>query len=138
MEPAKLNENASLEYQNGQRELYAIVIEEEKKTLNDYGLEYDLEAYARQAARSIDSSFTGKPGPQLIGKLKAAHIALKGKYINGGSAFDMVYRLTVIETPTRFYQLLIWTLDKNYEKNRADMEHIESSFAEAEQKAEAK
>lgn len=130
MEPAKLNENASLEYQNLQRELYAIVIAEEKKTLNDYGLEYDLETYARQAARSIDSSYTGKPGLQQIGNLKAVHLSLKGKYDNAGSTQDLVYRLTVIETPTCYYQVLLWTLEKKYDSNRADMEHIESSFLE--------
>jgi len=126
MEPGELSEDASFEYQNLQRELYAVVIDEQKETLNGFGLEYDLDTYMKIAMREIDSSGTVKPVKQKIGGLNALHAGLKGQ-VNGHQA---VYRLTVIETPKRFYQLLIWTMDSWYERNRGDIEKIESSFKE--------
>ena len=97
-----------------------------------------LETYAKLGAKAIDSTYKDKLVLQKIGNYKAMHCGLKGKMSNSGTEYDVVYRLTVIETPLRYYQLLIWTMDKRYESNRADMEHIESSFLELPAKEEKK
>lgn len=130
MEPAELTENASFEYKCGQRELYAIVVDEKKSTLKGFGLEYDLDTYMKIAMHRIDSTSDVKPVPQKINGLNALHAGLKGEVKNNGQKYNAVYRLTVIETQEHFYQLLIWTMDSWYDRNKADIEHMESSFHE--------
>ncbi|TND08684.1 MAG: hypothetical protein FD123_1900 [Bacteroidetes bacterium] len=130
MVSADLSEKASLQYQSPQRELYTLVLDESKETLNGFGLEYDLATYMQVAIHNLDSTSKQKPVEQKIGPYKALHIGLKKKVNNKGRTYDAVYRLTVIETPKYFYQLLTWTMDGWYERNRTDIEHIDGSFKE--------
>lgn len=130
MVPADLDDKASMQYQAADRELYVMVLDESKETLNGFGLEYDLATYAKVALHNFDSTATVTPAVQKIGDYKAMHAGLNRKVQSKGREYDAVYRLTVIETPKNFYQILTWTMSSWYDKNRADMEHMEGSFRE--------
>ena len=131
-----LHADASLQYQNPEKDVYAMVIDERKKTMADYDLDYDLDLYYKNIASQafIESIKNGKinpPGRQDIDGHKAYITEITGNV--GGS--DVYYRMGIIETPYAFYQILAWTRAENKEKYMADMIKTIESFKEIPQPA---
>lgn len=126
MEPARINENASLEYQDENKQLYAVVIDESKAKIISFGLDYDLETYMKIAGRSLDSTGLYLNKSVTINKYKALQTEIKAKL----KGKNMVYRLTCIETPRYFYQVLLSSSEDRFESNKDDMEKIVASFKE--------
>lgn len=130
MEPSHVNDSAaSLEYQNVKRQLFIEVIDESKAKIISFGLDYDLETYMKICTRTIDNeglyvnkSLTINGNKALQTEIKKANS--KGKLIE--------YKLTCVETPKFFYQILIWTPDNSFSANKADMEKMVNSFKEIE------
>lgn len=126
-----LHKDASLQYQNTEKEVYALVIDERKKLMADYDLDYDLDLYYKNIASQafIESIKDGKispPGRQEIDGKKALITDISGN-INGT---DVFYRMGIIETPYAFYQILTWTRAENKEEYMDDMIKTIESFKE--------
>jgi hypothetical protein len=128
MEPASMD-SASLHYEADSRELYVMVIDESKAKIISFGLDYDLETYMKIASRTLDSAGLYVNKPTTINGYKALQTEIKADH----KGKKIVYRLTCIETPKFFYQVLTWTLEERYEGNKEDMETIVASFKEIEQ-----
>lgn len=126
MEPARINENASLEYQDENRQLYTVIIDESKAKIISFGLDYDLETYMKIAARTLDSTGLYLNKPATINTYNALQTEIKAT-VKGKS---MIYKLTCIETPKFFYQVLTSTPEDHFESNKDDMEKIVASFKE--------
>lgn len=116
----------SLEYENKARDLHVMVIDESKAKIISFGLDYDLDTYMKIASRQLDSAGLYVNKPMNVNNFKALQTEIKGK-VKGKIN---VYRLTCLETPKFFYQLLLWTSDEKYESNKNDMEKIVGSFKE--------
>ncbi len=132
LQPCKdLHKDASLQYQNPDKGIYALVIDEKKKTMQDYDLNYDIDAYFNNIAKQgfIDAIKNGKisiPGRQEINNNKALIAEITGKV----EETDVFYKLAIIETPSTFYQFLAWTSAENKEKFEPDMLKMIESFKE--------
>src|SRR6218665_1458713 len=131
-----LHQDASLQYQNTELDIYAMVIDERKKTMVNYNLDYDIDLYYNNIAsqpfvESIKDAKISPAGRQEIDGHKAIVTEITGK-IDQSSVY---YRLAVIETPYAFYQLLVWTRADNKEKYGADMMKMIESFKELPQPA---
>jgi len=131
-----LHKDASLQYQNTEKEIYIMVLDERKKMMADYDLDYDLDLYYKNIASQafIESIKDGKisiPGRQEIDGKKALVTDITGN-INGT---DVFYKMGIVETPYAFYQILAWTRMENKEKYLADMVKIIESFKELPQPA---
>ena len=129
MEPTKLDENASFEYRDKKNELYAMVVDESKAKIISFDLDYDLETYMKIASRRLDSAGMYVNKPLMINGNRALQTDIKKK-VKGETIF---YRLTVLETPKYFYQLLVWTIESRLAGNKADMETIITSFREVDE-----
>ena len=73
---ADLHKDASFQYQNTDKDIYAIVIDEQKKTKANYDLDYDIDLYFKNIAAQpfIESIKDGKvstPSPKQISGNKA-------------------------------------------------------------------
>lgn len=126
-----LHKDASLQYQNTEIDIYAMVIDERKKTMENYSLDYDIDLYYNNIAsqpflETIKDVNISPAGRQKIDGHKALISEITGK-IDQNSIY---YRLGVIETPYAFYQLLIWTRGDNREKYEPDMKKMIESFKE--------
>lgn len=126
-----LHKDASLQYQNTEIDIYAMVIDERKKTMANYSLDYDIDLYYNNIAsqpflETIKDVNISPAGRQKIDGHKALISEITGK-IDQNSIY---YRLGVIETPYAFYQLLIWTRGDNREKYEPDMVKMIESFKE--------
>ncbi|MGL4597143.1 MAG: hypothetical protein ACRCYO_06435 [Bacteroidia bacterium] len=126
LKPATFNPAASLEYASEERELYAMIIDESKEKISSFGLDYDLDTYMKIALRSVDSTGMHMLNKMNIGTDKGLQAEVKSRY----KGKEVVYKLTCIETPRYFYQILVWTLDSKFEKNKSDMDAMIQSFKE--------
>jgi hypothetical protein len=120
-----------MQYQNVDKGIYALVIDEKKKTMQDYDINYDIDAYFNNIAKQgfVESIKNGKisvPGRQEINKNKALVADVTGQV----GTTNVYYKLAIIETPYTFYQILSWTTSENKEKYEPDMIKIIESFKE--------
>lgn len=132
LKPCKdLQKDASMQYQNSEKGIYALVIDEKKKTMQDYDMNYDIDTYFNSIAKQgfIEAIKNGKisvPGRQEINQNKALIADITGKL----DQTDVYYKLAIIETPYTFYQILSWTSAENKEKFEPDMIKMIESFKE--------
>lgn len=135
----QLNDDAVLQYQNLFSELYTVVIEEEDETLtdaypeifeNDADRYAGLKSYAFLALQAYDSS-----------RDAAEELVLNETTINGALAVTtdlnftaeghkIYMTFTFIKGQNHFYQMLIWTLQKNQAKFKTDFDKIANSFTD--------
>ena len=128
---ADLHKDASLQYQNVEKDIYAIVIDEKKITMQGYDLDYDLDLYFKSIASQpfLETIKDGKvsiPELRQIDGHKASVAEITGK-IDGTEVY---YKLAVVETDYEFYQLLVWTRAENKGKFETDMIKMIESFKE--------
>lgn len=128
---ADIHKDASLQYQNVDKDIYAIVINEKKITMQAYDLDYDIDLYFNSVAsqpfqETIKDGKVSPPGRQEINGNKALVAEITGKIEQN----DVYYRMAVIESPYEYYQVLIWTRADNKEKFLPDMIHMIESFKE--------
>ncbi len=126
-----LHKDASMQYQNIEKDIYALVIDEKKKTMQDYSLDYDLDTYFNNIAsqgfsENIKDGKVSIPGRQEINGHKALIAEITGKIEEN----EVYYKLGLVETPYEFYQILVWTRAQNKENLQGDITHIIESFRE--------
>lgn len=126
-----LHKDASLQYQNTEKEVYAIVIDEKKMTIQDYNLDYDIDTYFKNIVSQgfVENIKDGKvsiPGRQEISGNKALLADVTGRIEQN----EVYYKLALIESPFEFYQILIWTKGENKDKIEGDMIKMIESFKE--------
>jgi len=131
-----IHEYASLQYKNEEKDIYAMVLDERKKTMVNYNLDYDTnEDYKNIASQpfkdNIQNSKIEIPGRQEIDGKKALVTEILGN-VNDKNAF---YRMAIIESPYAFYQILVWTKAEYKEKYMADITRVIESFKELPQPA---
>jgi hypothetical protein len=117
---------ASLQYEDQERELYVMVIDESKDKIASFGLDYDLETYMKIALRTLDSTGLYTYSTRMLGDAKALQTELKSSW----KGKRVVYQLTCIESNSYFYQVLTWTTDGWYDRNKTEIERIVKSFHE--------
>lgn len=138
MQPcADLHKDASFQYQNTDRDIYAIVIDGRKKTMNNYDLDYDIGLYFKNIATEpfLETIRDGKlsaPRPKQISGNKALIGEITGKI----DQTPVYYKLGVVETPSSFYQIITWTRGDNKTRYENDMSKVIDSFRELPQAAE--
>lgn len=125
-----LHKDASFQFQNTEKDIYAIVIDERKKTMEKYDLDYDLDLYFKNSSQpfleTIKDGSVSVPSPEKINGEKALISEITGK-IDQTSVY---YKLGIIETPYAFYQILTWTSADNKSRYEQDMMRIIRSFKE--------
>lgn len=133
-----LNEEASLQYQNALKEIYVIVIDEDKEVLAkaiDNNSLYDtysndLNGYSRLITDGMDASISVKKMPAfkdtIINGLTARVLSFDGL----SSGYHVYWKLAFIEGNNRFYQVMVWTDFKNRNKSEKEMAAIINSFKE--------
>lgn len=126
-----LHKDASLQYQNTDKDIYALVIDEKKKTMQDYSLDYDIDTYFNNIAsqgfsENIKDGKVSIPGRQEINGHKALIAEITGKIEEN----EVYYKLGLIETPYEFYQILVWTRAQNKEELQGDITKMIESFKE--------
>lgn len=132
-ESKQLNDDASLQYQNIFKELYIIVIDENKKemesSLSDNGLDEiysnDFEGYTELLSTNLASNVEMKNKTEkdtLINSLQAKILKFEGEVED----FKVFYEVAYINGVDDYYQVMSWTLldnKSNYEQTMDKMIH---------------
>lgn len=126
-----LHKDASMQYQNVEKDIYAMVIDEQKKTMQNYSLDYDIDTYFKNISsqgfsENIKGAKVSIPTRQEIHGQKALIAEVTGKMENN----EVYYKLGLIETPYEFYQILVWTRASNKAELEPDIVKMVESFQE--------
>lgn len=124
-----LNEDACLEFQNAVKEVYTIVIQDDKESLQLAELNYDgIEEFYEMIFKElgVGESYlnrkVGTPKKKTIGTYKFIinDCSLRDKELEA----DLYYVMGLVETPNSYYQVMSWTLLENKEKFKKEFENI--------------
>jgi hypothetical protein len=124
-----LHKDASFQYQNTDKDIYAFVIDERKKTMAKYDLDYDINLYFKVASQPFLEAKSGKVGTPAHEKIDG-HDALVTEITGNLDGIEVYYKMGVVETPFAFYQILTWTRADNKAKYESDMKRMIASFKE--------
>jgi hypothetical protein len=126
LEAADFNKDASLQIQNTEKEIYLMMIDEDKAQFAKYGLEYDLPTYFKVAASKYDTAGTTVPHAFLLGKDSVLAADFKGM-VNGN---EVLFKVITLESKTSFYKLIIWMMYRDKDAYAPDIDRIIHSFKE--------
>jgi hypothetical protein len=122
----QLNKQAVLSASNRFKELYVIVLVDEKSALEEQTVQHYADFTRGLLARSL-KDVKEQPGVKLQVRGRDAYqTRLRGRL----DSADIVYLHTAIETPTRFYQVVAWTLESRADKNLPRLAEVVGSFEE--------
>ncbi|MBC7425559.1 MAG: hypothetical protein H7321_03395 [Bacteroidia bacterium] len=133
-----LNDEASLQYMNGSKEFYVIVIDESKSELNkalvDNNLteqyEDNIQGYANLLIDGFEATLKSPKKSKIIdtviNKLPARLLTFTGT-VEGIDAF---YTIAFIEGKETYYQIMSWTLMSKQDEYKEKMSKIMYSFKE--------
>ncbi len=134
----ELNDEASLQYQNTEEELYVIVIDEPKDEFvkvfkKEKGWDDKMtvaENYRRVQVASMKSGIKMK-GKPVITATKASDVAVEIVDFSGrvkGVDFPIFYKTGFLECEGFVYMIMTWTLDSKKAFHNQDMEKMIKSF----------
>ena len=125
----ELNDVALLQYQNIEKEMYAIVIEDAKSDLTLADLHFNnVDEFFEDFMKDYKANFENS---ELKNKkiFKNSNYNLVQADFNYQLDDDVVSMLiTVVESKEYFYKVLCWTIPEYKEKYRADFEKIALSL----------
>ena len=133
-----LNNEARLQFQNVDQEIYLIILEEPKTELEHLLTNQNREAeessilseYGALQLERLGGAMKVKKrvGPKklTIQELNAELFEIMGEIPNLKA--DLYYSLTFIEGVEKVYTVMSWTLDSQKDKYRTTFEHIATSF----------
>ncbi|MEO5645276.1 MAG: hypothetical protein ABIQ40_11700 [Bacteroidia bacterium] len=134
----ELNDDASLQYQNTEEELYVIVIDE---TTDDFVKLFrkekgwnsgmtNAENYRRVQMESIKKRMKIK-GKPVVRKTKAGAVEMEIADFSGkvkGISFPIAYKIGFLETGKHLYMIMSWTLGERKSLHNNTMENMLKSF----------
>lgn len=133
-----LNEDASLQYQNLYKPMYAIVIDEPKSVLeealdaNEIYDQYtmDLKGYSELITEDMRSRLELDALPPMqdlkINGLNARLLSFEGM----SEGYQIYWKVAFIEGHKTYYQVMVWTLASEREEFEEEMNNIVKSFKE--------
>jgi hypothetical protein len=133
-----LHDEASLQYQNLQQELYVLAIEEPKNEIHDMihqeealtNFTPDFEGYAKLITENMDLRVRLDHVTELKDTIINGHKAklqTMESEIDGNKAY---YWIGIFEGDKNYYQVITWTLLAKKELHQSKMEHMIYSFKE--------
>ncbi len=124
-----LNTEADLQIYNPRKEKYFMALLESKEDFIDF-TDFSLQAYYEIVTEpfisSVDTPNQGDVKEVTINGNKALQYTLEGVVDN----INIVYLVTVIETPTHYGQLMAWTLKSKWDEYSDEYTNLTDSFKE--------
>ncbi|MCC6689945.1 MAG: hypothetical protein IT235_00290 [Bacteroidia bacterium] len=132
MQPAtELHSDASLQYKNEEKDIYTIVINENKTEMKHSHLKFNLDTYFKAVASQpfIESIQHGKISEPVKKQINGS-TAMVAEITGDIGPNPVYYKLAVIETDSNFYQILTWTKADNLQNYSHDIDQTIDSFKE--------
>jgi hypothetical protein len=136
-----LNDEASLQYQNTEREVYVIVIDEPKQDFIDVFMSLDAydstksacDNYADAQMESIEDNMSTVTAKSTMRKTKLNGSEARICDVSGtqsGIEDEMGFTVAFIEGKETLYMVMTWTFEKTKSEYQDDMDKMINSFKE--------
>ncbi|WP_232695998.1 LptM family lipoprotein [Brevibacillus daliensis] len=122
-----LHPESDLEIYDPQKEKYFMALLESKEDFTDSSLQKYYDTVTESFVSSLDTPKQGDVKEVTINGNKALQYTLEGTSDN----LNVAYLVTVIETPTHYGQLMVWTLKSNWDGYKDEYTNLINSFKEA-------
>ncbi len=131
-----LNPDATLQYANIYKEVYTVVIVENKYEFLNFIKEYEefndkislidnyYESQLKSTKEVMNVQTVKKTNINTIDELNARQFVIKGKIDN----INIAYQFTFVESENDIYQIINWTLKDRYSRFEQTFKYINSSF----------
>lgn len=128
-----LNDAAAIQYENSEKEIYMIVIEDSKEDLEISQVKFEsLKEFhdSNIVALKTDENLAVESSPKQFEKngLKFIQSDLKVVLKEEKTTTNVSYLVTYVESPTHYYQILCWSLTPDYKKYVEDFRKIAASI----------
>ena len=122
-----LNQNAELQAANLIGELYVMIIRSDKR---DYGKSVNLDSVVKASQDNLKAAaknpFFTEPVAVRINGYDAKQFEAGGEIQN----LNIKYLYAIVETPGNYYQIITWTTNSRFEKNKGVLSEVINSFKE--------
>ena len=130
-EDTNLHESAELQALDPDKQLYIIVVAEEDDSLIRLGLRENAENYRNLLINRLQSNgqFENQSPTDVsfIGDDFANQYEIRGRV---GDDTPVVYLHTTVVTENRYYQIVAWTTQAQYDAYKSELESITETFRE--------
>ena len=127
----ELNDVASLQYMNTQKEAYVIVIDDDKDQLEELGIKFsNVTEFFDNFTTDYMAGAEGRTMSETVtfNNNGNDHAQTELKWTSDGINYFML--ITTIETAGHYYKLLCWTVEENKDNLLVDFKRIASSLME--------
>ncbi|MEI6816114.1 MAG: hypothetical protein WCL14_05860 [Bacteroidota bacterium] len=125
-----LNDEASLQYSNLDREFYVMVIDENSRNMTLDSAKVTFDEYVSNCTANISGglmSVLASPAEKVsLNGLKGYKTTITGTY----NKMNMVYKCLILQSPSHYYQVYCWTVKELLPRNEKDMNATLESFKE--------
>lgn len=119
-----LNEEADLQINNLRKEKYFIALIEAKEDLGDASLNDYYDFVTEPFISSLEDVTQSDVGNVTVNGNDALQYTVEGTIDN----IEIVYLVTIVETPTHYAQLMAWTLKSKWNELKDEYEDVVNSF----------
>ena len=124
-----LNDVANLQVANRFAEQYTIVISESKQ---DFGPKMDINKFTdlirKEVPTAVPGAFITENNPITINGYPAVQFEVEGSIDD----IKAKWLYTMVDAPNNFHQIIAWSLNSKYEKNKPVFLEVINSFKETE------
>ena len=121
-----LHPEGDLQIYDPKKEKYFIALLESKEDFTDFSLQAYYDVVTETFLSSLDTSNQGDVKGVTINGNEALRYTPEGVIDN----LNVVYLITVIETPTHYGQLMAWTTKSKWDENKDEYTNLTNSFKE--------
>lgn len=121
-----LNDRADLQAGARIANLFVIVLVESKEDLDNISLEGHSDLTRLALMDSLTNIDQSEPKHLMIDKKPALQYEIRGTMDH----VKIVYLHTTVESPTRFYQILAWTIPSRWRKDQGTLKKVTNYFRE--------
>jgi hypothetical protein len=131
-----LSPEATVAFSNKAKEMYLIIIHETRDTFRRLGYDsVNLDTYIQLVEANMDTSLVLKMLSRKhakVNKLNAIEMMIENDLTreNKGVPVISLLKKMMIEGEKGFFQIYVWCLKEDFEKNKKDFDKIISSFRE--------
>jgi hypothetical protein len=124
-----LNDVASLQYQNTMKDVYVVVIEDDKEQLESLGMKFTgprefLDNFTKDYQKESKKRKLFEVSEFELNGNKLAQVEMSWKEDD----IDFYMLITSVESPKHFYKILCWTTVQNSDKYMVDFKTIARSL----------
>lgn len=127
----ELNDAASLQYMNTQKEAYVIVIDDDKDQLEELGIKFsDIQEFFNNFTADYMVGVDERKLSELITFTSNGNTHAQAELSWKSDDMHFFMLITSIETERHYYKMLCWTVAESKDQLLADFKRISSSLQE--------